>query len=220
MRDHRVWRLRNPTPTRAAWLGGMIALHLTTQHVVTSLNALRPASSLFDFTTGLDRLIPYLGWTSVVYPASYFYIIPWAAAIMWRMDARGSSAMVKTYVITILMGTGIQLLLPAKAPLPMELNSFQEAFHDLFPVPPYACLPSMHVALTTLPAVLAFNVFDSRGTLVLSTIAAVVISASTMTTKEHYALDAVTGLVLALACYALFWRRRVPGAAHARRIGE
>lgn len=98
--------------------------------------------------------------------------------------------------------------------------ALQQIVHRMLRLDRYACLPSMHVALTVFPTCLAFSVCPSRlvqSGLVLMT---VLISLSTLTFKEHVALDVVAGVVLALAFYAVWSRtgirmKRVPrGAAH------
>jgi hypothetical protein len=69
----------------------------------------------------------------------------------------------------------------------------------------YACLPSMHVALTIFPTCLSFSVFRSRLIRTILVILTVLITISTLTFKEHVFLDAVTGILLALVFYAV-WR--------------
>jgi membrane-associated phospholipid phosphatase len=77
--------------------------------------------------------------------------------------------------------------------------------HNLISMRPYACLPSMHVALSVLPVCILYSVLKSIWIRIFSTLLAVLITVSTLTLKEHYFLDALAGLLLALIFYG-FWR--------------
>ena len=105
----------------------------------------------------------------------------------------------------ILVGGAVQLLLPVVAPWPDTFVGPQAWMHETFSVDPWACLPSMHMALSVLPAGIALTALRSRPLKVASIVMAGLITVSTLTMKEHYVLDAVTGLLLGLAAFA-WWR--------------
>jgi membrane-associated phospholipid phosphatase len=104
----------------------------------------------------------------------------------------------------IIIGALIQLTFPARAPWPTDFDSVQRFIHDLFSLRPYACLPSMHVALSILPACIGLVTLHSRLLKTLSVFIALLITASTLTMKEHYFLDALTGVVLGVLT-AILW---------------
>jgi membrane-associated phospholipid phosphatase len=61
---------------------------------------------------------------------------------------------------------------------------------------PSSCLPSLHVAISVVSALL---VFRERPRLSLALLAwAAAIAVSTLTTKQHYAVDVVSGAALAV----------------------
>ncbi len=68
----------------------------------------------------------------------------------------------------------------------------------------YNCLPSLHVAQCFLAAFACWRVH--RGVGVAGVVWATLVSLSTLFTKQHYVLDAVTGIMLAYAAYLIFLR--------------
>ena len=190
---------------RALAILGIVLLHMTCYYVVNSTNSHRPAAAFVDLTLASDRWIPYLGWTWVIYYLGDVYIVMWGAVVFWRIPRRGFVRAVEAYSGMIVVGAILQLLVPARAPWPVAPVAVQQWVHDLISMQPYACLPSMHVALTVLPAGISVSVFKSPLLRATSVALAAMITVSTLTLKEHFVLDAVAGLVLGLAVYA-FWR--------------
>ena len=191
---------------RLGTFAAVIGFHVAVYSAVNFTNSARDPTQLWDLFTPFDAWIPYLGWTAFIYYFGDLYMGGWAAIVIVRLD-RGFGRAMKAYLGMIVAGGAIQVLLPASAPLPAEFHWLQARVHELS-IPPYACLPSMHVALTCLPAALSINVLKSPLTRGMSMGAAVLITISTLTTKEHFFLDAVAGLALAAVAYA-YWRRGV-----------
>ena len=188
------------TSTRVRLLAGTVVLHLAVYYSVNALNSLRPSSHYWSFHTQADAWIPYLGWTSVIYYLGSLYVVIAGAAVVWRLNTTFVRA-ITAYIGLILTGGVIQVLIPAPAPFPSELSSVQQLLHGLLSVRPYATLPSMHVALTVLPTGIALSVLKSRPPRILASVAALLITVSTLTAKEHFFLDAVTGAALGAAFY-------------------
>jgi membrane-associated phospholipid phosphatase len=69
----------------------------------------------------------------------------------------------------------------------------------------YNCLPSLHVAQCFLAAFTCGKVH--RGVGAVATVWAALVALSTLFTKQHYVLDAVTGTMLACLAYFIFIRR-------------
>jgi len=67
---------------------------------------------------------------------------------------------------------------------------------------PANCLPSLHVAGTTLAALCCFKADRLTGS--VAGVLAVVISLSTLLVKQHYLIDVLTGGLLAWACWRAF----------------
>jgi membrane-associated phospholipid phosphatase len=184
---------------------GIILLHSTCYYLVNLINSRRPALDLFDFGTVIDRWVPYLNWTWVLYYSGNVYITIWAAIIFWHIPEIRLRQATYAYVGMIIVGAATQVMIPGKAPWPTVLVPPQQWVHELIAMRPYACLPSMHVALTVLPCCFGLAVLSSPWLKILSGTMAALITISTLTLKEHYFLDAAAGLVLGLVSYA-YWQ--------------
>jgi hypothetical protein len=198
---------------RLGTFAAVIALHLSIYSAVNSINAARDPAQFWNLFTPIDSWIPHLGWSSFIYYFGDLYMVAWGGTVLKRLECGFGRAM-KAYLGMIIVGGAFQVLIPASAPLPEEFYWLQGLVHRLS-IPPYANLPSMHVALTMLAAGLALHVLKSRPARWLSTVAAVLITISTLTTKEHFFVDAVAGLALAGIAYA-YWR----GGAEVERPGR
>jgi membrane-associated phospholipid phosphatase len=70
--------------------------------------------------------------------------------------------------------------------------------------PPYNCFPSLHVAHSFVSALTVYRVHRKVGAFAL--IMAVLVAVSTLFTKQHYVLDVVAGVLMALVAYGIFLR--------------
>jgi membrane-associated phospholipid phosphatase len=198
--------LRPPRTLRAVLISANIALHIAVHDLVTGINAARPASVFRDLALPIDGQIPYVAWTWVIYYFGDLYILFWGSYVVWKLPSRQFSRAVVAYTVMILVGAAIHLAFPGRSPWPEEGAAVQHWFHEQITYDRNVCLPSMHVALTLLPTCMTFHLFRSRGVRIVVSIAALLISASTVTLKEHFVLDVIAGTVLALVVYAV-WRR-------------
>lgn len=186
---------------RLAAMAVVALLHLLAYLAVTRVNAGRPEHVLWDLTTPVDAAIPHLPFTWPLYWLVYFFV-PLAGAIaLLRMSEPAFRRAIVAYSGMLLVGAGVQLLIPARAPWPASPAPIQELYHTSGLVLPYANLPSMHVAFATLTAAMLATVVLSRGWRLAATSAALLITVGTLTLKEHFVLDAVAGVLLALATW-------------------
>ncbi len=145
----------------------------------------------------VDRAIPFLPLTAVVYLSQF----PLLFLALWR--ARDAEAMTRTFVaigIATLVSVAIFMVFPTTIPRPGGAGTLLEALY-LFDVPTN-CFPSLHVSLALIAAA---GFARGRGGAIAW---AVLISLSTLTTKQHVAVDVLGGAVVATV--ALFFARRVP----------
>jgi membrane-associated phospholipid phosphatase len=126
------------------------------------------------------------------------------------------------YVGLVLTGGILHLLIPSDSPWPLveELSAVQHRFKDACGIEPLAGFPSMHAAMTVLPAFISLYVFRSVPNRVLSVILALLVCISIVTAKEHWAIDVPAGILLGFIA-GWVWHRYVwrPGNRYADLIG-
>lgn len=197
---------------RLGVMAAVAGLHLAVYFAVNAINGARPPSHLQDLSTALDARIPYLGWTSFVYYVGDLYIILWAGYLVSRLPSGSFAPAMRAYAGMIVTGGAIQVLVPAHGPYPDDFHWLQATLREALGEQPYACLPSMHVALTVLPAAIGHHFLGRRWVRSLSAAVAAAVTVSTVTAREHYAVDALAGVALAAVSY-LYWRLAHRGSA-------
>ncbi len=107
------------------------------------------------------------------------------------------------------------LLYPTTLPRPsIELEGLTaQAYQILYSIDTDSnCFPSLHVALACL---IAFGIAEERARFrAYTSIWAGLISLSTMTTKQHYFVDVIAGVCLAIVCRAVAKRLISDRALH------
>ncbi|HET8622515.1 MAG TPA: phosphatase PAP2 family protein [Gemmatimonadales bacterium] len=172
-------------------------LHLLAYLAVTRVNAGRPEHALWNLSTPMDVAIPHLPFTWPLYWLVYLFV-PFAGAVaLLRMSEPAFRRAIVAYSGMLLVGAGVQLLIPARAPWPASPAPLQEFYHSSGLVLPYANLPSMHVAFATLTAAMLATVVLSPGWRLAAMSTALLITVGTLTLKEHFVLDALAGVLLA-----------------------
>lgn len=152
----------------------------------------------------VDVAIPVIPWTVWIYVSVY---LTYLASVLLQKDM----AVLGRFLITYVLAYGVSMFFFMVYPTTFP--------RDLYPIPdgagisgaaleffrstdrPTNCLPSMHVAscvMLTLPFYKRRPwVFVGFGLWTLA------ISITTMTTKQHYAIDVVSGGVFGAVCYYL-----------------
>lgn len=147
----------------------------------------------------VDAWIPFLPWTVWVYVSEYLFLI---LAIWFSPDDRRRSDCAYGLVLAAIIGLVIFTLLPTsvmrESPDPDGVTGF--LLRCLFALDTTGnALPSLHVANTCLAAI---ALAARRGLWRVAVVAwAALIMLSTLTTKQHYAVDVAGGLVLAAICF-------------------
>jgi hypothetical protein len=191
---------------RLVAIAGVALLHLLAYLTVTRVNAARPAHALWNLSTALDAAIPHLPRTWPLYWLVYPFVPLLGGVALLRMPDPAFRRAVAAYAVMLLAGAAIQLLIPARAPWPPEPAPMQQIYHASGLVLPYANLPSMHVAFATLTALIFSSVSRSPAARAAAGAGALAITVGTLTLKEHFVLDAASGVLLALAAWS-WWRR-------------
>jgi hypothetical protein len=187
-------------------VAGIGLLHVLVYFIVTRLTLLRPHNAFIDPHLALDDRIPHLAWTWPAYWLPYALVPIAAVASIGRLDARAFRRLIVAWAGMILVGGVIQVVWPAVAPWPAAPALTQRLYHNSALILPYATLPSMHVAHVAMTAIVTATVFPSVGVRTVGVLSTLLVAVATLTLKEHLALDAVSGLTLAIAA-GLWWRR-------------
>ncbi len=158
---------------------------------------------------GIDRAIPFVPWTVLIYVSEYFFFV---AVYLVCRDMENVNKYLYSFFATQAFSCAIFFFWPTVFP------------RELYPVPDGTnplidgiwmwlrendaatnCFPSLHVSTVYLSAFIfrdeqkeKFPFFITWGTL---------IAFSTLPTKQHYFIDIVAGFSLSLVFYWLFHRK-------------
>ncbi|MEI6806087.1 MAG: phosphatase PAP2 family protein [Myxococcaceae bacterium] len=149
----------------------------------------------------IDNQIPFLRWTIWFYISQYL-IIPFSFAAVKKTE--NYSHMYYSMLTATLFSCVIFLLYPTAINRPETLDSslidtIRWVLYQLDS--PTNCFPSLHVALACLSGVFVAREYKWLG--IISWIWSGLIILSTMTLKQHYAIDVLGGIVTASFSYLL-----------------
>jgi membrane-associated phospholipid phosphatase len=180
------------------WALGAGAAVLQSLIYFTVGNLPRPRSSTV-LATPLDRWIPLWTWTVWLYLP--FYAGIFALAISGIRQRRLFQRAFSGVLATMLIGAIGHLLIAAEYPrpaLPPSPGGLSDAFlawiHRVDP--PGNVFPSLHVAHTSALALILRRVRPWLGMLALAM--AVMLALSTLTTKQHFLVDVLSGWAIAI----------------------
>ena len=153
----------------------------------------------------VDDWIPFLGWTIWIYVSYYLLLV---LAVWLPEDDKRRSDAAYGLVLAAMIGLVIFTLWPTS--VMRQSSGFDGAtgflWHLLFSVDTtFNALPSLHVANTCLAAI---ALWPSRGPWrgpwrIIVPAWAMLVILSTLTTKQHYAIDVPGGVLLAAICFVL-----------------
>ncbi len=154
----------------------------------------------------LDRVLPLTPVWALIYGALYLFLIVLPVFVVREPEhIRRTFA---AYLAVWLTAYAIFLLYPTAAPRPHNVagDGFTAwGLRFLYEAdPPYNCFPSIHVAHSFVSALTCYAVRRRVG--VVATVAAALVALSTLLTKQHYVVDVVAGVCLALVAWGVFLR--------------
>jgi membrane-associated phospholipid phosphatase len=186
-------------------VGGAMFAFLAGAYLMTNHFHLLPPQELP--LTWLDRATPFMPTTLWVYVSEYVFFI---AAYLSARDVLNLNRYVYAFVSLMLVSFLIFWAWPttyprALYPLPDALDPLTRyAFASLRETDtPANCLPSLHVSATLLTSLLFLG--ERRNYFPLFLGWALAIAISTLTTKQHYLADVISGMGLALIHYWIFF---------------
>jgi hypothetical protein len=192
---------------RAAWTGAVLAFFLVGYFAIGWLDDPARARSL---ALPLDARIPFLLDSVVV----YWSILPMGLLPIFVVrDARLFRRVALAYAATIALCFACFLLWPVTS---VGLRPDATAYAALgfpgwllrllhFLDPPMNLFPSLHLALATLAALTALRANVALGAVALAWAACILVSVCT--TKQHFVLDALAGVALAVGMDVAFVAR-------------
>ncbi len=154
----------------------------------------------------LDRLVPLQPAWAVVYGAVYLFLIILPVLVVRQREHIRST--VSAYLTVWLTAYVCFLVYPTVAPRGEEVHGEGFAVWSLQALyssdPPYNCFPSIHVAHSFVSAITTRRVH--RGVGIAAVFCASLVGISTLMTKQHYVVDVIAEIFLALVACALFLR--------------
>lgn len=163
----------------------------------------------------LDRAWPLVPFWALVYGALYLFLILLPIFVV-RHDALIRRTVYAYLSIWITAYLFFFVVYPTAAPRPDLVIGEGFALWGLRALysadPPYNCFPSLHVAHSFVSALAVSRVHRRLG--IIGVISATLVALSTLFTKQHYVLDVIAGVLMALVAYRIFLARfpadRVP----------
>jgi membrane-associated phospholipid phosphatase len=146
----------------------------------------------------IDEAIPFADWTIWIYHSQFWFLL---LTIHLVKRAENLTRTFYAMALASLSSFCVFLIYPTTIPRNVQAASglTDKAFQFLYAVDsPTNCFPSLHVALATLAAIAMLGERKSLGS--IAVVWALLISLSTLTTKQHYVIDLIGGLLIARLC--------------------
>ena len=154
----------------------------------------------------IDGAIPLVPAWSLIYGALYVFLI--ALPLFVVREEEHLRRTVRAYLSVWTVAYICFLAYPTVAPRPEEVAEKGFGAWGLRLLygmdPPYNCFPSLHVAHSFVSALTCLRVH--RGVGIAAIVSASLVGLSTLFTKQHYVLDVIAGVLMAVAAYAIFVR--------------
>lgn len=154
----------------------------------------------------LDRALPLMPVWALVYGALYVFLILLPIFVVRQVAQIRRT--VFAYLLIWITAYVFFIVYPTEAPRPDRVVGEGFAMWGLRILyssdPPYNCFPSLHVAHSFVSALACIRVHRSLG--IVATVCASLVALSTLFTKQHYVLDVIAGMFLAVIAYAIFLR--------------
>ncbi|HJU76123.1 MAG TPA: phosphatase PAP2 family protein [Gemmatimonadaceae bacterium] len=154
----------------------------------------------------LDNAFPLQPTWALIYGSLYAYLIVLPVLVVRQQDHIRRT--VWAYLTVWIVAYVVFLMYPTVAPRPTNVEGDGFGAWGLRALygadPPYNCFPSIHVAHSFVSALTCYRVHRHVG--ITAIVCAVLVALSTLYTKQHYVVDVIGGVLLAVAAYAVFLR--------------
>lgn len=193
---------------RNKWVYGPICAAITVALYVSANHYPILEPRLLPFTP-LDHAVPFLPWTSWIYVSDYVFAF---LVFMLVRDMRNANRFLYSFFALQIVSVAIFWLWPTMYPrelFPLEMSGAGSWSAGLLTGirkidSPLNCCPSLHVSGCVLASFIFLD--EQRSKFKWFFAWAMAIAVSTLTTKQHYAIDVFSGILLAWAMYWFFRR--------------
>ena len=199
-----IWQRAMTRWRQKAWLTALLTFGFVPLYLLLSHRVWRPLWN--PPLTWFDRHVPFQpGWVWA-YQSLYLITgtIPWLATTAVQLGRY-----VVSFWLVAIVGLVTFVLLPVEAPRP-QVATYSPGMSLLLAYDgPYGDFPSLHAGFLVLTLAFGFRVMDCRvpiAVITLMLVWAAVILYATLALKEHYAIDLLAGIALALAADWLVWQ--------------
>lgn len=159
--------------------------------------------------TAVEQLLPFWPWTGWIYNAIYLFLLASFAGMRdLAVASRFLYACLFTQVVAATVFVAFPTVYPRELfPLPAGAGASEAALVDFIRSmdQPVNCFPSLHVSTCVL-CLAAYAHEPLRRYRHWAIAASILLVASTLTFKQHYAIDLAGGAALGLAAYWIFFR--------------
>jgi len=174
--------------------------------------------------TSWDTAVPFMPWTVFIYTSEYILFV---SAYFLFSNEINRNKYIWAYFGVLFTGMLFFVFWPTtyprgEFPIPPDTHWFTaKVFLTLRTIDnPSNCFPSMHVACCYLTAFAYLPKNESRLKFWIYFIWSTLVGLSTLPTKQHYVVDVVGGILLAVAGYYVFFKKvqYLPAAEYFRRL--
>lgn len=155
----------------------------------------------------LDNWIPVRAGWALIYGSLYAFLI--VIPVLLVRQPQHIRRTVYAYLMVWIVSYIVFLMYPTEASRPAAVAGDGFATWSLRFLydadPPYNCFPSIHVAHSFVSALTVQRVHKRLGA--GAVVCAVLVALSTLYTKQHYIVDVIAGIALALIAYAIFIKK-------------
>jgi membrane-associated phospholipid phosphatase len=207
---HATAGLTLPVLPSAGWkyaAGAVVALCAAVLYLVPNRMVVEHAVALP--LTSAERMLPFWPWTGWIYNAIYVFVL---ASFAGMRDLAVASRFLYACLFTQVIAAAVFVAFPTVYPrdlfpLPAGVGASEAALVELVRGidRPVNCFPSLHVSTCVL-CLAAYAHEPLRRYRHVALAVALLLVASTLTFKQHYAVDLAGGAALGLAGYGIFFR--------------
>jgi len=190
---------------------GLLVLMLVLNYLYGVSN--QPIGTVHSVAADLDKGVPVIPEFVVPYLGFYAFI-PFVITLVGAQALHAQlttllGALSLSMAVALLTFVVFQTYVPPPDPAEYGVEPFRSMLayveHNLYAGHYYSAFPSEHCGYATILAIATWRA-AGRGWAVFGVLLAVAVILATQFLHQHYVMDAIYGIVLAVAAYAVAWR--------------